>query len=85
MQYKSSENNTELGLRSNIGVPTGFSVKLKPTLKSDNAKSGCQSFISGVLKSFSVRVGVSVILILTLNPSLSVSVKPGVMQTPTKN
>jgi hypothetical protein len=40
MHYKSSENNTELGLRSNLGVPTGFSVELKATLKSDNAKSG---------------------------------------------
>jgi hypothetical protein len=38
MHYKSSENNTE-----NLGVPTGFSVKLKPTLKSDNAKSGCKN------------------------------------------
>jgi hypothetical protein len=42
-------------------------------------------FISGVWKSFSVSVGVSVILILTLKPYLSVSVKPGVMQTPTKH
>jgi hypothetical protein len=42
-------------------------------------------FISGVLKSFSVSVGVSAILILTLKPYLSVNVKPGVMQTPTKH
>jgi hypothetical protein len=36
MHYKSSENNTELGLRSNFGVPTGFSVKLKPNLPYEN-------------------------------------------------
>jgi hypothetical protein len=42
-------------------------------------------FISGVLKSFSVSVGVSVILILTLKHYQSIGVKPGVMQTPTKH
>jgi hypothetical protein len=45
-------------------------------------------FIAGVLKTlknFSVSIGVSVILILTLKPYLSVGVKPGVMQTPTKH
>jgi hypothetical protein len=57
-----SENNTELELRSNLGVPTCFSVK-----------------------SFSVSICVSVILILTLKPYLSVGVKPGIMQMPTKH
>jgi hypothetical protein len=62
MHYKSSENNTELGLRSNLGVPTGYQIMLNLGVKTNTRTD----FISGVLKSFSVCVSVSVILILTL-------------------
>jgi hypothetical protein len=81
MHYKFSENNTELGLRSNLGVPTGYQIMLNLGVKTNTRTD----FISDGLKSFSVSVGVSVILILRLKPYLSVGVKPGVMQTPTKH
>jgi hypothetical protein len=48
-------------------------VELKATLKSDNAKSGWQDeHQNWFVKSFSVGVGVRVILILTLKPYVSV-------------